>query len=191
MVEIDFHLFQKILLTTANHEDNLHPAAGGPGRLCVCQNRFVLFLFLSIEPNESREPYSANFHQKISRDVIVLISCGFLASRELLDAQDDINKAFSDAQEDINGFFASFWGKKCVVNDNCLQHMAYCDKDAGITGLDGECRPNIWVWLVLAVIALLLVGSCVCCIICGLCKCLYNCLCCCCRDKGYTPANTA
>ena len=56
MVEIDFHLFQKILLTTANHEDNLHPAAGGPGRLCVCQNRFVLFLFLSIEPNEVKLP---------------------------------------------------------------------------------------------------------------------------------------
>ena len=120
-----------------------------------------------------------------------------LASRELLDTQDDINNAFDDAKEEIDDFFASFWGKKCLTDTNCMSAVAYCDREVGITAgiagiaVDGECRPTIWVWLVLAVIALLLVGSCVCCIICGLCKCLYNCLCCCCRDKGYTPANTA
>jgi len=104
------------------------------------------------------------------------------ASRELLDAQDDINRAFGDAKDEIDGFFASFWGQRCVTDDGCMKYVAYCDKDAGITagitgiGVDGECRPNIWVWLVLAGIALLLVGSCVCCLLCGLCKCLYRCL---------------
>merc|ERR1712241_936132 len=79
-----------------------------------------------------------------------------------------------------------------TLDDQCMDYVAYCDKKStGLTALDGQCRPNIWVWLVVAGILLILVGSCICCLLCGLCKCILDCLCCCCRgDQGYTPANT-
>ena len=74
-----------------------------------------------------------------------------------------------------------FYGGICIKDDNCLSPIAYCDKNAGATAgvlgnlaVDGQCRPNIWVWIVLAGIVLLFLGACICCICCGLCKCLYK-----------------
>merc|ERR1712203_84017 len=129
--------------------------------------------------------------------VIILIASlavlmgGKTASRELFNTEDDVNQAFKDAKDEIDDFFAKFWGKVCVSDGNCLDYLAYCYKnESKVLGVDGQCRPSIWVWLVLAAIAILLVGSCVCCLLCGLCKCIYDCLCCCCRDQGYAPANT-
>ena len=117
-------------------------------------------------------------------------------SRHLLDTQDDINNAINDAEKELQGFVDKFYGGVCVKDDMCLEPVAFCDKAAGATAalgtlaVDGQCRPVFWVWIILAVLVLLLVGACVCCICCGICSCLYKCLCCCCRDKGYTPANT-
>ena len=146
-----------------------------------------LFLYIFIQMKAGREKLFFLYFTNILKDCLNFHT---LANRELLGAQDDINKAFGDAKDEIDGFFATVVGKACVLDDNCMKHVSYCEKSEGFTGVDGQCRPNIWVWLVLAGVLLLLVGSCVCCLLCGLCKCLYNCLCCCCRDKGYTPANT-
>ena len=161
-VLIDFRILD-------NEDNRRYPPVRRTGCIGFCQNRFV-----------HREPFWF-----INTYIVT-----FLASRELFNTEDDINEAFADAKDEIDGFFASFWGKICVVDENCMKYVAYCDRKTGLTGVDGQCRPNIWVWLVLAGIAILLIGSCVCCLLCGLCKCIYDCLCCCCRDQGYAPANT-
>ena len=90
---------------------------------------------------------------------------------ELFNTEDEIiNEAFEEVKDEIDGFFASFWGKKCVLDGQCMQPLAYCDKKVGVTGLDGQCRPKPWVWSVLAGIAILLVGSCVCGLLRGFCR---------------------
>ena len=103
------------------------------------------------------------------------------ASRETRDAADDINETFDNAEKELQGFVKQFWGGKCVTDDQCMKYVSYCDKNAGVSqqflgslAVDGECRPNIWIWLVLAGIVLLFLGACICCICCGLCKCLYK-----------------
>ena len=100
----------------------------------------------------------------------VLVS-GKTASRELLDTEDDINRALEDAKGEIEGFIASVWGKICILDINCMKYVAYCDTKRGIFGI-GHCRPNIWVWLVLAVIALgIIIGISVILFFCCVCTC--------------------
>merc|ERR1712130_1089010 len=125
------------------------------------------------------------------------VSASSVGSRQLLSTEDDINKAVNDAEQEVSDFIEKFWGGICISDDQCLEVVAFCDNTAGksasIMGdlaLDGQCRPVIWIWIALAAVILLLLGSCICCICCGLCSCLYKILCCCCNDKGYTPANT-
>ena len=109
------------------------------------------------------------------------------ASRELLNVEDDIGKAFSeakdysdDARREIDDWFDRFWGMKCISNGQCAEPIAFCDTNEGLGYWQDvrsqECRPNVWGWLILAGIGLVLVGSFVCCIICCLCKC------CCCKN---------
>ena len=94
---------------------------------------------------------------------LAVLASGKTASRELLDTEDSINRALEDAKDEIEGaledardgiegFIASVWGKICLLDINCMKHVAYCDREGGIFGI-GHCRPNIWVWLVLVVIA--------------------------------------
>ena len=118
--------------------------------------------------------------------MIRLMKCNFnifiiSASRETRDADYDINETLNQAEEELQGYVKKFWGGKCVTDDQCMQYISYCDKEAGVSkqflgslAVDGECRPNIWIWLVLAAIVLLFFGACICCICCGLCKCLYK-----------------
>jgi len=103
----------------------------------------------------------------------------------------------SEATEDVNEFLSSVWGGVCYTNSQCAGYISHCDKDQGITVLDGECRIDWWVWLVLAIMVLLLMSSCISCI-CLPCCCLYaccsnilDCLCCCFSSRrGYSPART-
>ena len=106
----------------------------------------------------------------------------FAANRIRRDTEDDIKDAFADADKEIQGFVQKFYGASCVMDSQCLEYVAYCDKKAGLSAaaglgslsLDGECRPVIWIWIVLAVIVLLFLGTCICCCLCGLCSCLYK-----------------
>ena len=126
--------------------------------------------------------------------LIIFMSTG-TANRIVRDIEDDINDALADADKEIQGFVLRFYGASCVKQSQCLEYVAYCDKKAGLSAalglgvlsIDGQCRPVIWVWIVLAVIILLLLGTCICFCLSGLCSCLYKCLFCCWRD---TPANT-
>merc|ERR1711983_270298 len=90
----------------------------------------------------------------------VFVSAG-TASRNRRDAEDDIKDAFADADKEIQGFVQKFYGATCVMDSQCLEYVAYCDKKAGLGSLavDGQCRPVIWVWIVLAVIVLLFLGT--------------------------------
>jgi len=134
--------------------------------------------------------------------VLVFVSTLAIAvhggSRFRRNTEDDINKNIDEAGKEINGFFKSIWGGTCVTNDQCLAPpvIAYCDKKEGVVGSitggfgDGECRPSIYLWLIIAAIAFLMLVSCICCLCCTCCSCILDCLCCCCRNKGYSPAGT-
>ena len=98
--------------------------------------------------------------------VAVLISDGKTASRELLSVEDDLNRASEAAKDGIEDFFTSIWGKICLMDDNCIKVVAYCERVEGGLGIIGQCRPNVGVWLVLAVIAIILL---ICCCVCRLC----------------------
>jgi len=114
--------------------------------------------------------------------------------------EEEVNNGLENAGEEINGFFKKIWGGVCISNDQCLAapYIAYCNREdgqaakftGGLIKADGECRPSIYLWIILAVILLLLVGACVCCCVCSICSCLLDFLCCCCRNKGYSPAGT-
>ena len=92
----------------------------------------------------------------------VLIS-GKTASRELLSVEDDLNRASKAAEDEIKDFFSSIWGKICWIDDNCTKVVAYCERVKGGFGFIGQCRPNVGVWIVLALIAfLVLIFCCVC-----------------------------
>ena len=68
----------------------------------------------------------------------------------------------------------SFWGKNCVLDEQCMKHWSHCDQTVGLTPLDGQCRPHVWVWLLLAGAIVVLLGSGIACLLCGLCKCIYR-----------------
>merc|ERR1712243_5241 len=98
-------------------------------------------------------------------------SASTAGSRQLL--SDDLEKV----QEEVAGMIEKFWGSICISDDQCLEVVSFCDKTAGksasIMGnlaLDGQCRPVIWVWVVLAAIILLFLGSCIACVCCCCCK---------------------
>lgn len=110
--------------------------------------------------------------------------------RHLLEDK-EVQDAIDQVEKDFNNLVDSIWGGKCVTDDQCAAYVSFCDKDAGITGIDGECRPTWWIWVVVGVLLLLLLSACICCIcLCSCCSCLLDCLCCCCRNKGYSPAGT-
>ena len=74
-----------------------------------------------------------------------------------------------------------FYGAECVMDIQCLKYVAYCDKKAGLSAalglgplsVDGQCRPVVWVWLVLAFIILLFLVICIGLCLRGLFSCLY------------------
>ena len=99
--------------------------------------------------------------------IAVLILAGLVSgktvSREPLSTDDDIDRAVEEAKEGIADFLTSIWGKVCLVDANCVKYVAYCRSVKGGFGIIGQCRPNIGLWLVVAVIVILvLICSCVC-----------------------------
>eukprot|EP00092_Neocalanus_flemingeri_P051067 GFUD01059254.1.p1 GENE.GFUD01059254.1~~GFUD01059254.1.p1 ORF type:complete len:144 (-),score=26.88 GFUD01059254.1:18-401(-) len=114
------------------------------------------------------------------------------ANRKLLESN-----PVSEATEDVKEFFSSVWGGACYTTSQCAGYISHCDKDQGVTVLDGECRLDWWIWLVIAIVIFLLLSSCISCI-CLPCCCLYaccsnilDCICCGCRSRrGYSPART-
>ena len=126
-----------------------------------------------------------NYYTKIFSNIHkgnITITYEFSASRNRRDTEEDIKDAFADADKEIQGFVQKFYGANCIMDSQCLEYVAYCDKKAGLSAaaglgslaVDGQCRPVIWVWIVLAVIVLLFLGTCICCCLCGLCSCLYK-----------------
>ena len=86
-----------------------------------------------------------------------------------------------DTEKEVQNLFEQFWGGICISDDQCLQAVAFCDESAsnsasilGPLAVDGQCRPKIWIWITLAAVILLLLGSCIWCIYCGLCSRLYK-----------------
>jgi len=108
--------------------------------------------------------------------------------------QTDDEQIIRDAEKEIMNTIDSIWGGSCVTDDQCLQFISHCKRSSTIQPI-GECALNWWSWLILGLIVLLIVGSCAgCCLLqcCCLYKCcqfIFDCLCCCCRNKGYSPAN--
>merc|ERR1719245_1505047 len=68
----------------------------------------------------------------------------------------------------------TFWGENCILDDQCMKPWSFCDKSFGLTDLDGQCRPYVWVWLLLAGVIVVLLGSGIACLLCGICKCIYK-----------------
>ena len=118
--------------------------------------------------------------------VLTVLVSAVTANRIIHDIEDDIEDSFADADKETQGSLQKFYGASCDKDSQCLEYVAYCDKEArlssvlgvGVLSVDGRCRPVIWI----ALADIVILGIC----ICWLCSCLYKC--CCCRDKGYTPA---
>merc|ERR1712080_266169 len=57
------------------------------------------------------------------------------------------------------------WGRQCVSSEMCMKPWSHCARHKGITFADGECRLNVWVWVVIVLgsILILSVQACVCC----------------------------
>ena len=65
-------------------------------------------------------------------------------NRQLLD-NDDINDALANAQDEFNGLIDSFWGGKCIKDDQCISYVAYCDKTQGLSGSLGKILDGVFV----------------------------------------------
>merc|ERR1712241_96211 len=119
---------------------------------------------------------------------LIVVSTDAGPARELL----EINP-----EEEITDALGKIWGGQCYSDSDCVDLIAYCDKDHGLTVIDGECRIVWWIWLIAAFFVLFIIISCLGCI-CLPCCCLYNCcsaiidcLCCCCSSRrGYTVARS-
>merc|ERR1712059_81607 len=75
------------------------------------------------------------------------------------------------------------WGRPCGLSDQCLKPWSHCARSVkGIvdTRFVGECRLNIWVWVIIGLIIFLILAA-TCCCICMPCCILYN-SCKCLRD---------
>jgi len=95
--------------------------------------------------------------------------------------------------DEVAGAFGRLWGGACMKDEDCVPYLSHCERDSTLA-LVGQCHLDWYIWLIAGVLALLLVVSCLACI-CLPCCCLYtccsailDCLCCCCRNKGYSPA---
>ena len=82
---------------------------------------------------------------------------------------EDGSQVFEEAKGEIDGFFASLWGKICLLDDQCVEPLAHCDRRTGLIGVDGQCRPSTLFW---SGIAISLLGACLCCLLCGLFRCI-------------------
>jgi len=101
----------------------------------------------------------------------VIFVCSFLAISLQIVSSGTVEKR--DAGEEIEDYFENTWnsilGGKCLLDDQCSA-ISYCDTD---DILNPECKLRWWFMLVLAVIALMLIGSIISCLCCPCC-CLYN-----------------
>lgn len=107
------------------------------------------------------------------------------------DSAEDVAR---DIENQVTDIMDKMMGGKCFTDDQCLEFVSYCRRDSSLD-LTGACTLQWYSWLVAMLILALIVASCVACICCQCC-CLYaccsailDCLCCCCRNKGYSPAN--
>jgi len=100
----------------------------------------------------------------------------------------------TEIENEILSVVDSMQGGTCLSDKNCLQFVSYCEKENII--LPGTCQLNWWVWILLGVVVFLMIVCCCACICCQCCLCYACCsaildvLCCCCRNKGYSPANS-
>ncbi|XP_023342104.1 uncharacterized protein LOC111711878 [Eurytemora carolleeae] len=125
--------------------------------------------------------------------VLALVAvCAHAATynRALLGAEED-EKEF---EKEVSGVIDSLWGGICVTDSSCLEYVSYCHRETSIS-VTGQCRLIWYSWLVLGLAALLILSAlvaCICCPCCFLYACcsgILDCLCGCCRTKGYSPAN--
>merc|ERR1712059_56662 len=78
------------------------------------------------------------------------------------------------------------WGRPCMSSDNCAKPWSHCARKVQSiinSRFIGECRLNIWVWIIIFLVLFLIVGAfccCAfmpCCILYASCKCLRE-ICC-------------
>eukprot|EP00088_Acartia_fossae_P051798 TRINITY_DN5825_c0_g1_i2.p1 TRINITY_DN5825_c0_g1~~TRINITY_DN5825_c0_g1_i2.p1 ORF type:complete len:151 (-),score=37.48 TRINITY_DN5825_c0_g1_i2:618-1028(-) len=123
---------------------------------------------------------------------IVLANASTLNREKRQTAEEE--QAIKDAEKEIANFIDKIYGGSCFNSDQCMEFISYCHRDNAIQPV-GDCRPNWWSWLILGLIVLLIAGSCMgccllqCCCLYKCCQAIFDCLCCCCRNKGYSPAN--
>ena len=73
-------------------------------------------------------------HRSIILSILCIEKC-FLklnvsaGKRELLNTDDDISEAVNSIETE----FRRFWGAPCLVDEACLQPVAFCSKTEGIT----------------------------------------------------------
>merc|ERR1711892_571829 len=99
--------------------------------------------------------------------------------RKLLDDDDvkTINQLFEDSKEDLTNFIDSIFGEECLSDSGCAPLIAFCDRNEGFSGslgIDGECRPSIWIWIIIISIVIFLIIACMWCIVCGICSSMMN-----------------
>merc|ERR1712105_252376 len=75
---------------------------------------------------------------------------------------------------DVSGDGDGLWGRQCLRSTQCAQPWSHCArKNKEITAADGECRLNIWVWVLIILIPTVLlscVGIILCCCYCKACR---------------------
>lgn len=108
------------------------------------------------------------------------------------DSDDDtVNESLEEAREKIVDMIDSIFGGECLTDNHCSPVLAFCDRSEGFTGsfgIDGECRPSIWIWVLSLILLLILFSACLCCICCGIFSCIIDSCRSFCRRKMYTPA---
>merc|ERR1711890_63469 len=68
---------------------------------------------------------------------------------------------------DVSGDGDGLWGRQYVSSEMCYKPWSHCARKKGLTIADGECRLNVWVWVVI-VLGSILILSVIACVCCGL-----------------------
>merc|ERR1719369_2438544 len=114
---------------------------------------------------------------------VQIVSSGPLTENDVNEAFNNPKKALEDSITEVENYFESVQGKKCQRDSDCAS-ISYCDAFSGesITETTGdfECKINIWFYLVVVIIAMVLLSSlcsCICCPCCCVYKCIKSCCC--------------
>merc|ERR1719228_240761 len=83
------------------------------------------------------------------------------------DGEEDVRRlqaALDQADQEVDSFFRRVWGAPCITDNSCATLLAHCDRGegalaaatAGILEVDGQCRPAVFLWLLLCAVMVIL-----------------------------------